>query len=61
MRMVDMSVISPFRYARVIFALGIGVFILDETVDITIIGAALIVGAGLYSWVREQQVTQKQA
>ena len=60
MRMVDMSVISPFRYTRVIFALAIGVFLLDETVDfITVLGSTLIVGAGLYSWVREQQLSQK--
>ena len=60
MRMVDISVISPFRYTRVIFALSIGIFILDETIDmLTLLGSTFIVGAGLYSWVREQRIARK--
>ena len=59
MRMVDMSISSPFRYTRIIFALIIGVFILNETIDtVTLIGSALIVGAGLYSWLREQHLAK---
>ena len=59
MRMVDVSIISPFRYTRIIFALIIGIFILDETVDmLTAIGSVMIVGAGLYSWLREQHLAR---
>ena len=62
MRLGDVSVISPFRYIRIVFGVGAGVIILDESVDMpTIIGSAIVIGAGLYSWLRERQIALKQA
>lgn len=62
MRLGDVSVISPFRYIRIVFGVGAGVIILDERVDMpTIIGSAIVIGAGLYSWLRERQIALKQA
>ena len=59
MRVVDVAIISPFRYTRIIFALLIGIFILGETIDVpTAIGSTMIVGAGLYSWLRERHLAQ---
>ncbi|WP_210526798.1 DMT family transporter [Rubellimicrobium arenae] len=52
----EISVITPFRYSRLLFALLIGVTIFAERPDLwTLLGAALIVGSGLYSLVRERQ------
>lgn len=54
-RLGEISVITPFRYARLIFALFIGAFVFAERPDIiTISGAALIIGSGLYTFARER-------
>jgi len=50
----EMSVISPFRYSRLVFALLLSVIILSERPDIlTLTGAAIIVASGVYTFVRE--------
>lgn len=50
----DLSVVAPFRYSRAVFALIIGVLVFSEKIDQTMmIGAALIIGSGLYSLARE--------
>lgn len=58
MRLGDVSVISPFRYVRVVFGVGAGILVFGETVDLPIIlGSAIVIGAGLYSWMRERKLT----
>ena len=53
-RLGDMSVVSPFRYTRLLFSLVAGVIILDERVTaMMLFGSALTIGAGLYIWRRE--------
>ena len=55
MRVGEISVISPLRYTRLFFGLLIGVVVLKEEVDFTmLIGAAIVVLAGLYVWFREK-------
>ena len=57
-RLADVSAVSPFRYARIIFGMITGVVIFNENIDsLTILGSAIIVGAGLYTWSRERQFT----
>jgi len=57
MRMGDISVIAPFRYSRLIFAMLIGVVHFGERPDaLTLTGAALIVGSGLYTIEREARL-----
>lgn len=57
MRMGDISVIAPFRYSRLIFAMLIGVIHFGERPDaLTLTGAALIVGSGLYTIEREARL-----
>ncbi len=52
----EVAVVSPFRYSRLIFALIVGVLVFDERPDaLTLIGAAIIVGSGLYTLMRETQ------
>ncbi|CAN1532586.1 RhaT Permeases of the drug/metabolite transporter (DMT) superfamily [Paracoccaceae bacterium] len=51
----EVSVVAPFRYSRLVFSMGIGVVFLAERPDLlTLIGAAIIVGSGLYAFARER-------
>jgi drug/metabolite transporter (DMT)-like permease len=55
MRRGEVSVTTPFRYSRLIFALIIGVTVFGERPDVwTLTGAALIIGSGLYAFARER-------
>ena len=54
-RLGEISVITPFRYSRLLFALFIGALMFGERPDvITLSGAALIIGSGLYTFARER-------
>jgi len=56
-RMAAVSVVTPFRYSRIIFLLILGVVVFEERPSAwMLIGAALIIGSGLYLMWREQQV-----
>ena len=49
------SDIAPFGYAGLLFAISFGVIIFGEIPDIlTLLGAIVIVSAGLYVWYRER-------
>ncbi len=51
----DVSAITPFRYTRLLFGIGLGVALFGERVDgATLLGAALILAAGLYALYRER-------
>lgn len=51
----EISVVAPFRYVRLIFAVLIGALVFHEWPDaITLAGSALIVTSGLYSFARER-------
>ncbi|MDO5528370.1 MAG: DMT family transporter [Paracoccus sp. (in: a-proteobacteria)] len=53
-RVGEASVIAPFRYSRLIFALIIGIAVFGERPDaLTLIGAAIIAGAGGFAMWRE--------
>jgi drug/metabolite transporter (DMT)-like permease len=59
MRVGDVSAVAPFRYTRIIFAFSLSAIILGEALTIrTLIGATLVVGAGLYAWMRERNRTR---
>ena len=59
MRTGEISAVTPFRYSRLFFGLLVGVVVLGETVNQTmIIGSVIIIFAGLYIWLRERQITQ---
>lgn len=54
MRMGSVAVISPFRYSRLVFGVGLGVVVFGERVDgATLLGAAIIAACGLYLLTRE--------
>lgn len=51
----EVAVVSPFRYTRLIFAIAIGATVFGETPDVlTLTGATLIIGSGLYALARER-------
>jgi drug/metabolite transporter (DMT)-like permease len=53
-RIGDMSVVSPFRYAAILFGVIIGVSVFNERLTwSTYVGIALILAAGLYTLWRE--------
>ncbi|PTV95897.1 EamA-like transporter family protein [Rhodobacter aestuarii] len=50
MRTGEVSVVTPFRYTRLIFALILGVLVFGEEPDLaTLLGAALVVASGVYT------------
>ena len=56
MRTGDVSVVSPFRYTRLLFALGLGVFVFGENPDlITLLGSLLIVVSGAYTLIQSRK------
>ncbi|WP_298850815.1 DMT family transporter [uncultured Ruegeria sp.] len=49
MRTGEVSAVTPFRYIRLLFGIGLGVIMFGESLDRTMwIGSALIVASGLY-------------
>lgn len=57
MRVGDITAVAPFRYTAMIWAILIGVFAFGETPDAwTIIGAAVIVAMGVFSFYRERRL-----
>ncbi|UWQ97838.1 DMT family transporter [Rhodobacteraceae bacterium S2214] len=56
-RIGEMSIIAPFRYSRLVFALVIGVFAFQESPDrLTLLGAFIIVASGIYTLWREAKL-----
>lgn len=54
MRIGEVSVVAPFRYTRIIFALAVGALVFGERPDAwMLIGATITILAGLYIFVRE--------
>ncbi|MEY4983940.1 MAG: hypothetical protein RIR62_2206 [Pseudomonadota bacterium] len=59
-RLGEMSVITPFRYSRILFALALGILVFGERPDVmTLCGAAVIVGSGIYTFARERAARQR--
>lgn len=57
MRMGEVSVVTPFRYTRLVFALILGVTVFAEQPDAaTLLGSAVIVGSGIYTLLRSRRV-----
>lgn len=56
MRTGDVSVVSPFRYTRLLFALVLGVFVFGENPDLmTLLGSILIVVSGGYTLIQSRK------
>ncbi|MCC5968642.1 MAG: DMT family transporter [Pararhodobacter sp.] len=61
-RHADASVIAPFEYVSILFALAIGYWVFSEVPSLTMLGgAALVVAAGIMIIWRERQLGLKRA
>ncbi len=59
LRIGEVSAIAPFRYTRMVFALAIAILFLGERPDLlTWVGIALIVGSGIYAFLRERKIAR---
>jgi drug/metabolite transporter (DMT)-like permease len=57
--MTEAAVVAPFAYLGIVFATGWGIVLYDQWPDHwTVIGALVIVVAGLYVWHRETQASR---
>ena len=55
-RAAPVSVVAPFRYTRLLFLAGLGILVLGERPTLALaLGAALIIGSGLYALARERR------
>ncbi len=56
MRIGDIAVVAPFRYSSLLIALLIGALAFGEFPDrLTLLGAAIVVGTGLFTFYRERR------
>jgi len=56
-RIGEMSVIAPYRYTRLVFALIIGMLVFGERPDaLTLLGAVIVVTSGVYTLWREARL-----
>ncbi len=56
MRNGDVSVVAPFRYTRILFALILGTIIFGERPDsLTLLGIIIIVASGIYTLIRSRR------
>lgn len=61
-RHADASLIAPFEYTSMLLALGVGYFVFDEVPTVTmILGAAIIIVAGVAIILRERQLGLERA
>lgn len=61
MRTGDIGFVSPFRYMILLWSIILGIFMFDDIPDtLTIVGSAIIVATGVYTFYREQQVERSQ-
>ena len=55
----DVAVVAPFRYTRLLFALGLAVAFFDEQIDpMMIVGSSLIIGSGIVMFLSGGTVRQ---
>jgi len=62
MRHGDIGMVAPFRYTSLLWAIVLGLMVFGEWPDgWTLIGAAIVVGAGLFTLWRERQLRRTRA
>jgi len=60
MRTGEISVVAPFRYARLLFGVALGVLVFGERPDAaTLVGSGMILAAGLYAMLRERAKNER--
>jgi drug/metabolite transporter (DMT)-like permease len=60
LKLAPASVVVPYQYTQIIWGVLLGYVIFNEVPEpMTIVGAALIIGAGIYIFMREQAVAKR--
>lgn len=60
MRVGEIGIVAPFRYTALIFAIFLGWLAFSELPDgLTLVGAALVIATGIYSFYRERRLGQR--
>lgn len=58
-RIGDISVVAPFRYSSVLWAMGMGFLLFGEVPDhLTLLGTGIIIATGVYMFLRERRVAR---
>lgn len=56
MRVGDVSIVTPFRYSRLLFGVALGILAFGEQLDTsTVIGGVIVLAAGLYTLMRARK------
>ncbi|MCB1367556.1 MAG: DMT family transporter [Rhodobacteraceae bacterium] len=62
MRVGEISVVAPFRYTALVWAIVTGILVFGEIPDtLTLIGSAIVVGMGIYTFYREGRLRRQLA
>ena len=62
MRAGEIAVIAPFRYTSLLWALVLGLVVFSDWPDqITLLGSAIVVATGVYTFYRERRISQENA
>lgn len=62
MRVGDISFVAPFRYTSLIWALVLGWLVFgDFPAPLTLFGAAIVVGSGMFTFWRERQLARRRS
>ena len=62
MRVGEISFVAPFRYTALIWALLLGWFVFGEwPAPLTMLGAAIVVGSGLFTLYREAKLARRKS
>ena len=60
MRVGDLATVAPFRYTSLIFSLLLGFAFFGEwPTALTLFGAAIVAGSGIYTLLRERQLRRR--
>lgn len=61
-RIGEISVVTPFRYSRLVFSTIVGILVFSEFPDLyTLAGACIIIATGLYTIMRERSRRRQEA
>jgi drug/metabolite transporter (DMT)-like permease len=62
LKLAPASVVVPYQYSMIVWAVAFGYVVFGDVPEpATIVGAAIIIGAGLYIFLREQKLGRKEA
>jgi drug/metabolite transporter (DMT)-like permease len=60
MRTGSISAVTPFRYTRLLFGVGLGIAMFGERLDGTmILGCVVVIGSGLFIWWQGKLATKR--